>query len=257
MSQTPSSPSPQLSQILTILSSYRHISPKIPDRFSEYLPELSHLITSTIQKQEVLRFIIPSFPFKVPLQGTEKKSLGALPDKGEEFALQLLDGFAASIAEVYEGGAKVVVVSDASAYGGLRTFPHVHCSERKLTSPDLLNISDAEAFAYFQGLRKIVASLGLANVEIVRAGTLAGTAPPAPPDLEEFSANIRETRKILDAQTIDPSNNENVKVTGAHFEKTLPKTDDPDKFQASMIRRGKVCRTPFPCKLISFINFPY
>ncbi|KAL2830494.1 ankyrin repeat-containing domain protein [Aspergillus cavernicola] len=39
-------------------------------------------------------------------------TLGSLPDKAEELALQTLDGFADSIAEIYVGGATVVIVSD-------------------------------------------------------------------------------------------------------------------------------------------------
>jgi pyoverdine/dityrosine biosynthesis protein Dit1 len=117
-----SPPSPtenKVSQILSIISAYRHRSATVPDRFSEFAPELEKQLAETVSRGEAVRFILPAFPFKAPAEGDKRKTLGSLPDKAEEIALQTLDGFANSIAEIYEGGATVVIVSDASVYAGM------------------------------------------------------------------------------------------------------------------------------------------
>ena len=108
----------QVSRILDIISAYRFCSSKVPDRFAEFIPELEQQLTAIVSKKEAVRFILPAFPFKAPAEGSKRKTLSSLPDKAEEIALQTLEGFAASIAEVYDGGASVAIVSDASAYGG-------------------------------------------------------------------------------------------------------------------------------------------
>lgn len=108
----------QASKILSIISAYRHRSINIADRFEEFVPQLEKQLTDTISKNEPLNFLLPAFPFKAPAEGDKIKTLGSLPDKAEEIALQTLDGFAQSIAEIYQGGVNVVIVSDASVYGG-------------------------------------------------------------------------------------------------------------------------------------------
>ena len=107
-----------VSNILSIISAYRHRSVDLPDRFETFIPLLQKQITEIVSKKEPVRFVLPAFPFKAPAEDNKSKTLGSLPDKAEEIALQTLDGFASSIAEVYEGGANVVIVSDASVYGG-------------------------------------------------------------------------------------------------------------------------------------------
>ena len=108
----------QVSKILSIISAYRHRSVNVPDRFAKFVPQVQKQLNDTVSKKEPVRFILPAFPFKAPAEGNKTKALGSLPDKAEEIALQTLDGFADSIAEIYKGGANVVIVSDASVYGG-------------------------------------------------------------------------------------------------------------------------------------------
>lgn len=112
----------QVSKILSIISAYRHRSVNIPDRFAKFVPQLQKQLTDTVSRKEPVRFILPAFPFKAPAEGNESKTLGSFPDKAEEIALQTLDGFADSIAEIYEGGANVVIMSDASVYGGEKSL---------------------------------------------------------------------------------------------------------------------------------------
>jgi len=109
-----------------------------------------------------------------------------------------------------------------------------------MSYPDLLNIPDEEAFAYHRGLQKLASSLGLQQVEFLRASTLTGANSKRVETLDEFSANIQQTRDELDAQTVDPGMDENVQATSKHFERSLPKTNDTEGFKAAMLRRGKV-----------------
>lgn len=124
MSYIGNSPTPtenKVSQILSIISAYRHRSATVADRFAECVPELEKQLIETVSKGETIRFILPAFPFKAPAEGDKRKTLGSLPDKAEEIALQALNGIPDSIAEIYEVGASVALVSDASVYGGLCT----------------------------------------------------------------------------------------------------------------------------------------
>lgn len=108
----------QVSKILSIISAYRHRSVNIPDRFHKSVQQLQKQLANTVSKKEPVYFTLPAFPFKAPAEDNKRKTLSPFPDKAEEIALQTLDGFAQSIAEIYEGGARVVIVSDASVYGG-------------------------------------------------------------------------------------------------------------------------------------------
>ena len=108
----------QVSKILSIISTYRHRSVNLPDRFAKFVPQLQKQLTDTVSQNEPVRFILPAFPFKAPVEDNRSKTLGSFPDKAEEIALQTLDGFADSIAGIYEHGANVLIVSDASVYGG-------------------------------------------------------------------------------------------------------------------------------------------
>ncbi|THC92793.1 hypothetical protein EYZ11_007722 [Aspergillus tanneri] len=142
----------QVSEILSIIAAYRHRSPTLPDRLVKFVSVLKTQLTDTVSKKEAVRFILPAFS-KAPAEGTKRKTLGSLLDKAEEIALQTLNGLAASIADVYEGGATV--------------------------------ITDGDAFAYHQELQKLVTSLGLRFLDFVRPGTLAGIAPQEAQTVEE------------------------------------------------------------------------
>ncbi|KAL8719382.1 MAG: hypothetical protein Q9225_003612 [Loekoesia sp. 1 TL-2023] len=213
-----------VSKILSIISAYRHRSVNVPDRFAKFAPQLEKQLTDTVSRKEPVHFILPAFPFKAPAEDNKSKTLGALPDKAEELALQTLDGFADSIAEIYEGGAKVAIVSDASVYG------------------DLLQVSDADALAYQQELRKLASSLGLQHLEFVRPGALAGVFSQEAQTLEEYSAQVQQTRNLLDgpfAEEVDANADENVQATSKHYDTALPEKQSSEAFKAAMLKRGK------------------
>lgn len=216
---------PQVSKILSIIAAYRHRSQNVPDRFSKFIPELEKQLDKIVAKGEPVEFILPGFPFKAPVeQGKKGKTLGQLPDKTEEIALHTLDGLADSIAEIYAPGSNVIIVSDASVYG------------------DLLQVPDADAYAYQTELRELASSLGLKHLKFVRAGPLSGAVAQDAQTLEQFSAQVRKTRRELDttyAEDVDPSKDENIKATSKHYDNALPTKQDPAAFKAEMLKRGK------------------
>lgn len=122
-----------------------------------------------------------------------------------------------------------------------------------MNDSDLLKISDADAFAYHQELKKLASSLELTHLEFVRPGELAGVVPESAKTIEEYSAHVSKTRMLLDgslAQSVDPTEDENVQATSRHYDTALPQSDDPEAFKAAMLKRGKVSRpeySPFHC----------
>lgn len=108
---------------------------------------------------------------------------------------------------------------------------------------DILQVSDADAFAYQHELRKLASSLGLEHLEFVRPGTLAGIISKNAQTLEEYSAQVQKTRDLLDgpfAHRDDTCEDENVQATSKHYDTALPKHEDPQAFKALMLMRGKV-----------------
>ncbi|OQD71103.1 hypothetical protein PENPOL_c001G02133 [Penicillium polonicum] len=218
----------KVSQIVSLIAAYRHRSATVPDRFSKFVPTLEKQIGDIVSNKEAVRFILPAFPFKAPAEGRNKrKTLGRLPDKAEEIALQTLNGFADSIAEIYEGGATVVIVSDASVYG------------------DILNIADSDAFAYHQELQKLAASLGLRHLEFTRPGALAGIVPQEAQTLEEYSDFVTKTRNHLDHSIshVPSAEDDNRQATSRHYDTALPESNNPTALKNAMLQRGKAYST--------------
>ena len=81
---------------------------------AKFLP----LFEAYVLKNEPVQMVLPAFPFKSP--NRRDKTLGSLPDLGEELALMHLNGLCESIAEIYEQGANVVITSDGLVYNGKR-----------------------------------------------------------------------------------------------------------------------------------------
>lgn len=74
-----------------------------------------------VKNSQPVKMALPAFPFKSP--NTKAKVLGRLPDKAEEFALAHLNGLCDAIADVYEHGAKLTIISDGIVYNGTVPFP--------------------------------------------------------------------------------------------------------------------------------------
>ena len=79
---------------------------------AKFLP----IVESYVTKEEPVRMVLPAFPFKSP--NRKDKTLGSLPDLGEELALMHLNGLCETISEIYSHGANVVITSDGLVYNG-------------------------------------------------------------------------------------------------------------------------------------------
>ncbi|KAF2201234.1 Clavaminate synthase-like protein [Delitschia confertaspora ATCC 74209] len=112
-------------------------------------------VESYIKAGEPIKMVLPAFPFKSP--NRVDKTLGPLPDLGEELALRHLEGLCESIQAVYEHGAKVVITSDGLVYN------------------DLMGISDAEVWEYSTAVRNIIIEKELKHVDTLRIIDILGT----------------------------------------------------------------------------------
>ncbi|OQE80469.1 hypothetical protein PENNAL_c0046G08580 [Penicillium nalgiovense] len=231
----------KISQVVSIIAAYRHCSTAVPDRFSKFVPTLERQIGDIISKKEAVRFILPAFPFKAPAEGSKRKTLGPLPDKAEEIALQTLNGLTESITEIYDGGAKVVIVSDASVYGG----KHSSCLSY-----------DSDAFAYHQELQKLTASLGLRRLEFTRPGALAGIVPQEAQTLKKYSDFVIKTRNHLDHSMshIPSVEDENRQATSRHYDTALPESNHPAALKNAILQRGKAYATLLESAALSAIR---
>ncbi|KAK0724095.1 Pyoverdine/dityrosine biosynthesis protein-domain-containing protein, partial [Lasiosphaeris hirsuta] len=66
-----------------------------------------------VQRRARLEFCLPAFPCK---SSNQDKVFGVLPDRGEQLALEHLYSFLEAIAEVYDEGAKLWIVSDGHVF---------------------------------------------------------------------------------------------------------------------------------------------
>ncbi|KAL6149993.1 hypothetical protein ACJQWK_02455 [Exserohilum turcicum] len=124
---------------------------------------------------------LPAFPFKSA--NKVYKALDFLPDKAEELALDRLHNMCSRIEEIYEPGAKVVIISDGLVYN------------------DLLSMSDRHTWLYGQALRAMAIEKGFTNVVFSR---LRNFVPPdsdfkLPDTLDEISyvANATNFRRFI------------------------------------------------------------
>ena len=103
------------SQILDIIQRYGNNIAAEGDTWpgkTKFMP----MVEAFVSKREPVLMVLPAFPFKSP--NRKAKTLGALPDLGEELALMHLNGLCESIEEIYEHGANVVITSDGLVYNG-------------------------------------------------------------------------------------------------------------------------------------------
>ncbi|KAI9372304.1 Clavaminate synthase-like protein [Aspergillus egyptiacus] len=139
-------------------------------------------ILAWVQKEEPVRMILPAFPFKSP--NNQDKTLGLLPDLGEELALQHLHGLCLNIAQVYRHGAEVHIASDGLVYN------------------DILGVSDEAVWDYGEALRQIAVDQGLHQLRFIRLADLLGH----PGSTKQFYLDHASClRRELAARFQDPS----------------------------------------------------
>ncbi|CAO1613211.1 unnamed protein product [Parajaminaea phylloscopi] len=157
-----------------ILASHRVVGPI--DRFeSSFKPALMRHLRSCVIRKEMIRLVLPAFPFKSP--NRQLKTLGADPDVGERLALQHLDHLAATLSRYHSAGVVVLIISDGACYN------------------DLLGVEDAEVLQYAHNLQQIIARCKLTHVHIVSLFEPLGRENPT--SAAEYAQEIPGLRQRL------------------------------------------------------------
>ncbi|MCO5583347.1 hypothetical protein L7F22_037257 [Adiantum nelumboides] len=213
-------------KIVGLIGDYRFRSSHITDQFEQQKQVLQSKLEDYIHQERPIDFILPAFPFKAPIRANGSRStLSSLPDKSEEIALQTLNVFADSIQEIYQPGATVTIVSDASVYG------------------DLLQIDEMEAFEYGHALREMAKDLGLKHLRFIRPIGLRKNDDTFTNSQQEYFNQNQELRQILETEYSSNQfyENENINATKKHYDNVLTGYNDQNKenVQKAMIKRGK------------------
>ena len=103
------------SKILNVIKRYRMRQEEITS--DESTLKFIALIYTHVKIGNPVPLCLPAFPFKSP--NSTSKTLGKLPDKGEEIALAHLNGLCSAVGDVYPPGARLTIVSDGLVYNGL------------------------------------------------------------------------------------------------------------------------------------------
>ncbi|KAM7187445.1 pyoverdine dityrosine biosynthesis [Naviculisporaceae sp. PSN 640] len=155
-----------------------------PASHDTFLPMIYQMVLA----HDPIRMSLPAFPFKSP--NTADKVLGRLPDTGEEIALAHLNGICLAIGDIYEPGARLVIVSDGLVYN------------------DLLGVPDREVWAYGEALRAMAVEKGFKHIEFSRLQDLVHLENlPAQIDDMVYVANATNFRRALLNNHGDPNFN--------------------------------------------------
>lgn len=101
-------------RIFAIISRYK--LPTKDNASQESNTRLVAQIDAQVSRSQPILMCLPAFPFKSP--NTSSKVLGYLPDKADEVALAHLNGLCAAISQIYEHGARLMIISDGLVYNG-------------------------------------------------------------------------------------------------------------------------------------------
>ncbi|PTD05777.1 hypothetical protein FCULG_00001893 [Fusarium culmorum] len=135
------------------------------------------LIYAHVKAGNPVPLCLPAFPFKSP--NSSSKTLGKLPDKGEEIALAHLNGLCNAIKDMYKPGAKLTIISDGLVYN------------------DLLGVPDRDVWAYGETLRSLSAEKEFHNISFSRLRDLVEIDLPQELDEMSYVANASNFRRAL------------------------------------------------------------
>jgi pyoverdine/dityrosine biosynthesis protein Dit1 len=102
-------------------------------------------VRAAIAAGEPIRLVLPAFPAK---SANPKKTLGPLPDLGEELALRFLQEACDAIRHRHPPGAKLTICSDGRVFS------------------DLVGVPDDAVSAYRARLIELIRTLGLSDIDV-------------------------------------------------------------------------------------------
>ncbi|KAA8649276.1 hypothetical protein EYZ11_007960 [Aspergillus tanneri] len=165
-------------EILDVLNRYRTVLPsEVEDRTDEGNLRFLSIIYSRVRAQKPIQLVLPAFPFKSP--NRKSKTLGCLPDKGEQVAMAHLNGLCSAVSDVYTPGAELTIASDGLVYN------------------DLLGVSDREVWEYGQALRVMVKEEGFDHIRFVHLRDILYMVDDVPLDATRYEEKAPEFRDSL------------------------------------------------------------
>ena len=87
------------------------------EKLAPGIPGFIAVVMQFVMAEKQIEMCLPAFPFKSA--NKVYKALGTLPDKAEELALDRLNSMCKRIREIYEPGAKLLIISDGLVYNGM------------------------------------------------------------------------------------------------------------------------------------------
>ncbi|GKU06000.1 unnamed protein product [Fusarium langsethiae] len=166
------------SKILDIVGRYRmKQDERICSQSDQSTLRFIALIYTHVKAGNPVPLCLPAFPFKSP--NSSSKTLGKLPDKGEEIALAHLNGLCSAIGDIYKPGAKLTIISDGLVYN------------------DLLGVPDRDVWAYGESLRSLAAEKGFCNIAFSRVRDLVEIDLAQELDEMIYVANASNFRRAL------------------------------------------------------------
>jgi len=164
-------------QILALIFAQRRLLPGEQDKEAPHHVEAApHIgkVLRCIEDNTALTLVLPAFPAKSP---SRHKTLGHLPDLGEELAFDTLCQLCDDIGRIYAPGAKVIVCSDGRVFA------------------DIVHIPDHEVTAYNDAMRRYVKERGLSQIEFFDLDDVY-------PNVKEFSM-LREDLMIIYGEALE------------------------------------------------------
>jgi pyoverdine/dityrosine biosynthesis protein Dit1/AcrR family transcriptional regulator len=93
-----------------------------------------------------IHFILPAFPAKSP---NPLKTIGKVPDLGEEIALKTLESMCQEIGSIYKPGAQITICSDGRIFS------------------ELVGVSDYDVSEYVAGIAEMIERHGIKHIDII------------------------------------------------------------------------------------------
>lgn len=151
-------------EVLRRLFRHRRLPPEVAGRcarkpcprcLSLHLPRVRYYLRA----EEPIHFVLPAFPAKSP---SRRKTLGPLPDRAEELALEYLERIGDEIAALHPPGVRITICSDGHVFS------------------DVVGVSDAEVTRYGDTLRSLIHDAGSRWIEtFAMAGLYEGSDYPS------------------------------------------------------------------------------
>ncbi|KAF4341595.1 Pyoverdine biosynthesis [Fusarium beomiforme] len=133
------------------------------------------IILECLKGEAPIKLVLPAFPFKSP--NRHNKVLGALPDLGEDIALENLQGLCDNIRDVYEHGADCYITSDGLVYN------------------DLLGVDDLDVWNYGEAMRQMAQRKRLTSIKFLRLADLLEMAPRRSSDTRSGEPSTAEEQR--------------------------------------------------------------